>query len=307
MEQEDKIFEQFKSAAERSETKEFPGMDKVWDRVENKLDHQILTHQNSLWKKFAFGASVLLVVSVGYHFLKEDKKVVIPNQEIVIEETKETIVGTVLRQEIVEIENTNLPITNANAETILEEQIQKKREIVSIDSMIVLEPKLEIPINNNTIEFDTIQIKKTAAAASIVAAEQANLKDKVIRKDVKNGYFNDRSGARIQQQAGEKEKPLLVVDNQVESLKKLNNLNPNDVENILVLTEPLYIINGVEYTEKELFGPKPTSPYSPLDKQKIETISILQDEEAVSKFGEKGKKGVVIITTKDGKPATLKK
>uniref|UniRef100_UPI00404B9F0A hypothetical protein n=1 Tax=Flavobacterium sp. TaxID=239 RepID=UPI00404B9F0A len=307
MEQEYKIFEQFKSAAERSETKEFPGMDKVWDRVENKLDHQILTHQNSLWKKFAFGASVLLVVSVCYHFLKEDKKVVIPNEEIVTDEAKETIADTVLRQEIVENETLYLPIIHANAETILETQIQKNRELVATDSMIVLEPKLEIPINNNTIEFDTIQIKKTAAAASMVAAEQANPNEKVTRKDGNNGYFNDGSGERVKQQSGEKEKPLLVVDNQVENLKKLNNLNPNDVEEIMVLTEPLYIINGVEYTEKELFGPEPTSPYAPLDKQKIETISILQDEEAVSTYGEKGKKGVVIITTKGGKPLKKKK
>ena len=63
----------------------------------------------------------------------------------------------------------------------------------------------------------------------------------------------------------------------------------------------------MNYSEEELFGPNPTSPYSPLNKQLIETISILQDEKAVSIYGEKGKNGVVIITTKDGKPAPKKK
>ncbi|MFY8187888.1 MAG: hypothetical protein ACOVLC_08005 [Flavobacterium sp.] len=98
-----------------------------------------------------------------------------------------------------------------------------------------------------------------------------------------------------------------MIDNKAESLQKLNEIDPTEIEEIRVLNEPLYIINGVEYSEQEVFGPKPTSPYSPLDKQKIETVSILQDEEAVSKYGDKGKKGVVIITTKDGKPAALKK
>ena len=35
-----------------------------------------------------------------------------------------------------------------------------------------------------------------------------------------------------------------------------------------------------EYTEQELFGPNPTSPYAPLNKQKIESISILKDAAA---------------------------
>ena len=70
-----------------------------------------------------------------------------------------------------------------------------------------------------------------------------------------------------------------------------------------MLPDPLYIINGVSYSEKELFGSKPSSPYAPLSKLKIETISILQDEKATAIYGEKGKKGVVIITTKTGKPS----
>ena len=50
-----------------------------------------------------------------------------------------------------------------------------------------------------------------------------------------------------------------------------------------------------EYSEKEVFGPNPTSPYYPLNKQEIESISIYQDEEAIELYGEKGNKGVVVI------------
>lgn len=105
----------------------------------------------------------------------------------------------------------------------------------------------------------------------------------------------------------------MVIDGQALSSKKsknmgntgmeiASNLKNNDIESVLVLKEPLYIINGVEYSEEELFGSNPTSPYVPLNKQEIQSIEILQNDEAITKYGDKGKKGVVIITTKNRKP-----
>jgi TonB-dependent SusC/RagA subfamily outer membrane receptor len=87
---------------------------------------------------------------------------------------------------------------------------------------------------------------------------------------------------------------------------ELPNLEPSNVDSLVILDEPLYIIDGIYYSENDLYGPNPTSPYAPLDKQEIKTITILQDLEATSKYGEKGKKGVVIITTKTGKPVNKK-
>jgi hypothetical protein len=78
-----------------------------------------------------------------------------------------------------------------------------------------------------------------------------------------------------------------------------------NLESMVYLKEPLYIINGVHYSEEDLFGSHPTSPYAPLDQQEIEKIEILQGKEAIKKHGDKGKKGVVIIATKDGKPAVF--
>ena len=79
-------------------------------------------------------------------------------------------------------------------------------------------------------------------------------------------------------------------------------MTDEEVESVEYLDDPLYIINGVEYTEKELFGPNPTSPYYPLDKQEITSTTVFQGESATNLYGEKGKKGVVIISTKNKKP-----
>jgi len=102
--------------------------------------------------------------------------------------------------------------------------------------------------------------------------------------------------------SAKKEAPLVVIDNKATDLDSLVHLNPETIDSLEILKEPLYIINGIYYTEKEVFGPNPTSPYTPLDQQDIESISILKDEKAAALYGEKGKKGVVIIHTKDGKP-----
>ena len=49
MENQDKIFEQFKNAANNAEQQDFPGIDKVWSSVEGKLDQKILTKEFSLF------------------------------------------------------------------------------------------------------------------------------------------------------------------------------------------------------------------------------------------------------------------
>jgi hypothetical protein len=95
--------------------------------------------------------------------------------------------------------------------------------------------------------------------------------------------------------------PFVVINGEV-AQKGKKNMNDIEIESLVELKEPLYIINGVNYSEKEMFGPNPTSPYAPLDQQEITELKILLEEDAVKIYGEKGKKGVVIVTTKNNKP-----
>jgi TonB-dependent SusC/RagA subfamily outer membrane receptor len=297
----DKLYNQIKTAAENAETKDFPSMDKVWNRVEEKLDKKVLTKQNTLWKKIAVAASVLLIVSIGYQYFKEDKQLVVPqNQTVTIDTTKSVINNSILKENIVaSSEEYNISI---------EEKPNGKLSPNQAEALNGFADSLSVPNTNalsDKIEYQGESIEEKSIISNSSIGSYARLK--FASRGVKYADAEEIATVKETQIIAKKEAPIVVMDDLESNSQKLSNLNPDEIESIIELKDPLYIINGVYYTEQEVFGPNPTSPYAPLNDQKIETISILQDEKAISIYGEKGKKGVVIITTKDGKPAPKKR
>lgn len=280
------LFNEIKSAAENAETKDFPGMEKVWNRVEDKLDTKEDKKAIWRWKKIAVAASLLLITTLGYQFFKNNHNEIKPNEVITVNDSiKKTSPTT---NAIVTAEPVN-PAIKKDAEQILQKQIKPTTQVA-----IETKPEADDALSTTTLS------PNLKGYFSPTVAKTEELKKE---KDNNIEMFMDKSNQVSNQQ---KEEPLVVVDNKAQK-KSIRQLEFNDVDSLVVLKEPLYIINGVEYTEEEVFGPNPTSPYTPLNKQEIETLSILQDEKAVEIYGKKGSKGVVIITTKNGKPVTASK
>lgn len=288
MENQEKIYTQFKEAASKVESKDFAGMEKVWENLENKLDQKALKKETKTWKKVAVAASILLVGTIGFQFLNSDKEVILP---------KETIVSTT-EKELDSVENTAVvdaipsnPLIKENAPKLVQEAISGSQNVVvheavqapiadeSAKPIIVYENK-----NSETEEKDGYFVSRKFDAIGV----------KHYNKEI---VAEETESKKIQQKAP----PLVVLDGK--ATKSETILNRDDIETLTYLDDPLYIINGVEYTEKELFGPNPTSPYYPINKQNIISTTVLQGESATSLYGEKGKKGVLIIVTKDKKPA----
>lgn len=309
MDNHDTLFNQIKSAAENAESKEFPAMDKVWNRVEDKLDHKVLSSQNSLWKKIAVAASILLVVSIGYQFFKEENQLITPQNSTTAIDTTSIKKDSLINQNaIVTVEPTNPSIKEEPA-AILNQQINNSQ--LAAEESINEEKREIVPVItiDNAIQPQSSSYSaapKTSDDKGWLVSKKYDARGVEYREII---TYKTKDNAKPSQQdtlKTRKDSPLVVMNNLNSDEKALSNLDDDEIESIVLLKDPLYIINGVYYTEKEVFGPNPTSPYSPLNQQKIETISILQDEKAISIYGEKGKKGVVIITTKDGKPATKK-
>ncbi|MBF4486408.1 MULTISPECIES: hypothetical protein [unclassified Flavobacterium] len=309
MDNQDKIFDKFKKAAENSEQKDFPGMDKVWARVEDKLDKKEDKKAIALWKKIAIAASLLLLISVGSQFIKSDKTA-IQDTKVVI---KENIEQNILEKNKTVVASESPLVPKPEALKILDKQVTRQNNVAETP-MYVTEA-----VGAGTA--DAIIIEEPAAAP--VQADYAIEEDNTILKDkaAQNLDYSrtvERESAKVafadkQPQMAKKSAPLIVLNGNAISHSddkkrdkmmqaELPNLQPENVDSLVVLDAPLYIIDGIYYSENDLFGTNPTSPYAPLNKQEIKTITVLQDLEATSKYGEKGKKGVVIITTKSGKP-----
>ena len=296
MENQDKLFEQFKKAAENQETKDFPGMEKIWSRVDAKLDTQVFKAQkktNTNWKKFAIAASLVVGSVFAFELWKQFETTNKVIQNSVVETTNKEIKIHISNDstEIV-VDKKNVIDTKIN-EKIVHQQIQSANQVAVTES--------------KPIAKDSIQIR---SIASPIWEEEKNnfIKPRVYEattlKRVKPEVDENKSKEELAKSNTivKKAPPLIIVDGKIAG-KKVTD----DVETIVELKEPLYIINGKEYSEKEVFGPNPTSPYYPLNKQEIESISIYQNEEAIELYGEKGKKGVVVIKTKNEKPAILNK
>jgi TonB-dependent SusC/RagA subfamily outer membrane receptor len=295
--EENKLFNQIRLAAENAETKEFPGMEKVWQRVEEKLDHKEDKKAVWRWKKIAVAASLLLVATLGYQFFKTDQTDIKPSKAVSI---NDSIKNPITKpNEIVTTKPLN-PEIKKDAEQILLKQITPSTQVV-------MGAKAEM---RSTLITDSIASGQTYFTAPTPATTQteSHSKSNFVFENKKADYKDVEMlmDGKSKVSTAQKEEPLVVIDDKV-SKKGLKDHVFDDTEELVVLKEPLYIINGVEYTEQEVFGPNPTSPYTPLNKQEIESISVLQDEKAIEIYGNKGKKGVVIITTKNGKPVSASK
>lgn len=321
MDNQDKIFDKFKKAAENSEQKDFPGMDKVWARVEEKLDKKEDKKAISLWKKIAIAASVLLLISIGSQFIKSDKVMNTSNDKVVVTESKDEMNQNSDIEKNSTIVSSESPIVpKAEAAKILDKQIKRQQEVVAngYEAPAYYEPVISQPASAPVA--DAVVIAPIEEDHS-TEDENALSKDKAVQ-----GYSSyktaERESARVgfadkQPQMAKKSAPLIILNGNAIShsddakrdqmmQRELPNLQPENVDSLVVLDAPLYIIDGIYYSENDLFGTNPTSPYAPLNKQEIKTITVLQDLEATSKYGDKGKKGVVIITTKTGKPTPKK-
>ena len=293
---EEKLYKKIQQAVENAEQKDFPGMEKIWARVEDKMETQTLQKEKHLWKKIAVAASVVLVGTLTFFLLQEKENVVIPENTVTtIDSSKNTIPTPETANGLV---NTT-PEIKKEAEQILQQQIVIQNNIV-INDTINYKSKKEMMLPKLIVKEEVQEMAKT----SLVSTSNNTISNSASANDSGNlakgkRYDFTMNLAETNQNKDKKttNDDLLLIDGKM-SEKSLDNINPEEIESIIELKEPIYFINGVEYSEESLFGEKPTSPYAPLSKQKIEKIEVIKPSDAVKIYGKKGEKGVVIISIK---------
>ena len=268
---EEKLYKKIQQAAENAEQKDFPGMEKIWARVEDKLETQTLQKEKHLWKKLAVAASIVLVGTLTFFLLQEKENVVIPENTVTtIDSSKNTIPTPETANGLV---NTT-PEIKKEAEQILQQQIVIQNNIV-INDTINYKSKKEVMIPTPIAMEEVQEMAKTSLVPSYNSMSNSASTNNSGYLAKGKRYDITMKSAETTQEKDKKvaNDDLLLIDGKL-SKKSLNNLNPDEIESVVELKEPIYYINGVEYSEESLFGENPTSPYAPLSKQKIEKIEI---------------------------------
>ena len=309
MNSEEKIYSKIKNASHKGE-KDFPGMDKVWNRVEEKLDNTIVVQKKNTWQKLAIAATILLSFSIIYQFMSNDEiikdknettnSVIVSTDSVkkIIDKAKEVVVDNSIPTKLENKINPNITSSETSDNLIDDSAMKMEVKEDQFDS----EEKGEITnvLNKNIGTENEVSFKNSALNSSSSNTDYlaSTKKYEATAKPVQS-----KSAAPVQQN-----KDLVVIDGiamdkSYNAEKELDKINSEEIADTTYLPNPLYIINGIEYSEESLFGKNPTSPYAPLDKQKITSTNILKPADATKNYGKKGENGIVIITTKDGKPA----
>ena len=292
---EEKLYKKIQQAAENAEQKDFPGMEKIWARVEDKLETQTLQKEKHLWKKLAVAASIVLVGTLTFFLLQEKETIIVPENTVTTIDSSKNVIPT--PESANGFVNTT-PEIKKEAEQILQQQIVIQNNIV-INDTINYKSKKEIMIPVPIAMEEVQEMAKT----SLVPTYNNNISNSASANDsgylAKGKRYDLANSVNLLKENDKKvtNEDLRLIDGKL-TKESLSNLNPDDIDSIIELKEPIYFINGVEYSEESLFGENPTSPYAPLSKQKIEKIEIIQPADAVKIYGKKGEKGVVIISIK---------
>lgn len=321
MKNEEKINQKIREASHKTSETSFPGMNKVWSRVEEKLDTKIIKKKSEVWKKIAIAASFLLFFTVGIQLYNTQKKLTDP----IVPNVNTKVISSEKVQDSVTNEFTIPNTENTESSTPEVETFVNSNKVQSDKGRspeIILDTKGELIQEDVLVEKDENHIEPNKSS---LFEEEISNKDKLLKQketivkrnqntanSYSNSFLNNRNtyAARssnlsyevIEEQKKEqshqaKSDDLVIIDGYL-SEKKSKDIDEDEFETYVELKNPIYIINSEEFSEESLFGENPTSKYAPLNLQKIDSIKVYLPEEAIPIYGEKGKNGIVIISIK---------
>jgi hypothetical protein len=226
---EDKLYNKIKHAAENAQQKDFPGMDKVWARVEEKLETNVAKKETSIWKKIAVAASIVLVATIGYQFYTNTNSIATPQivNEVKIEplESNEVLVESAPENQIISTEEAdvilNKPIneavvitsTSEKKPTIYPEEISlmNNDEVITYvradkkDKTIVVKEEVELLPFGKEHENQLIQ----SGHYNFVST---NAPKYTATKDVKREQFESDTFSTATSNPSKKSAPSVVID-----------------------------------------------------------------------------------------------
>jgi len=180
MENQDKIYKQFQHAAKDVETKQVPGLKKIWARIEEKLDKKEEKKPVFWWRKLAVAASLLLVMTLGYQLFSEEE-VFLPTTNSVVESPKEveTVVPNKSKTTEEKAEEVIDPTKTFDAENTAKilKKNQQKSAVALVETTVELKDDVakkeiqsaaEITVSSVVLEENNLETKTSFVSAEVI-------------------------------------------------------------------------------------------------------------------------------------------
>lgn len=285
----DRLFSNESKSAEENTV--FSGFDRVWEKVESRLDEKKETKIFKLWLPYTIAASLAIVFGSLYFFNQDEKNIQKP---VMAKNTVKKIdndVATLVNEE------NNVAIRNLDA------KIKQKVQTQIVDNKPIIaynQPKNENEFISNSIIKETY----TEVQSAPKLEENANAKVEFSGDKLLSQNSIEEVSVRISEEARAKEKMVMsyqakVADSQNIRLAQYSDKGSTDeidegnFENVKISTDknqsPLYVVDG--YVADSEF-------IKNYNLKKITSLNIVEGKNAVKLYGNYGKKGVVVITTK---------
>lgn len=233
-----------------------------------------------------FGNNQLIIETLEKDIksIQDDKKLF--NE--IVEKYKTTIDGKEISKEELEkfdnskIKSVAVDLSDANKGTqvdfITTGNEEERRFTFHFDSFV----DTKVNIDGNATDVKDL-INKSNQESEITSYEKILIDGKESSFEELQSFYNKNIPFKA-----ERENDIIIIKT-IKSNKKDNKLSSKN--------NPLYILNDKEINETE---------FRKIEPEVIESITVLKDENATDKYGEKGKNGVIIIQTKDYEKKELK-
>lgn len=314
----DKKFSEASQAIEEPAT--FPGFDKVWAKVEEKLDQKEEKKRIlPVWLPYGIAASLIIGLGAFYFINKNSEEKLVPS---IVQ--KATPQETPPHQDITQIDRTIQ--SNIKKEVGLnKEQIQNVEKIATKNGGSILIKQdinnLEI-ININKLQGDTLrtdEIREVLIAGAlgvkkrvdaVVGSNQIIATNSLSQNSnygfynnsntvnsapqiAKGDYQNNAPTTNLKNEFSQNNNAMLALQGRVAGVQ----IQPGASQNITIRgsrslsgnNQPLYLIDGV---------PKSYEQIQKLNPKKIESVEVLKDASAIALYGSRASNGVIIVKTK---------
>lgn len=340
MENQDKNIEKyFRKLSEEKEPQVFPNMDKVWNKIEQKLDQKETKKVIPFWKYAGVAAALLVFVSIGIQLMNNtpDKENLpaVNDQRIVIDERKGKEIldeETTLQKDVYAFEDVEKK-EEANAE-------QKKNEFLPKKEAVLNASKSE----TNDIKFTDVEAKSDREVKNELTSQKDFNEATVSGREEREGYVRSQgetTGGADKGSTGTSsigrgdESEGIIVDTYRTTSKVASNTAVSTVTSKTIEARPnasfiqtlqgqvpglniatssgqpgssnttvvLRGIGSISGNTEPLYVidgvPASAAQFRALNPNDIESVTVLKDSGATAIYGNRGANGVINISTQE--------